>query len=65
MKQCFVFCAVFPKDYEMDKDMLIQLWIANSFICEDGTMDLEKKAEFIFFLKHAGELRIFVLREKE
>ena len=48
MKQCFAFCAVFPKDYEMEKDMLIQLWIANSFIGEDGTMDLEQKAEFIF-----------------
>ncbi|KAL6596983.1 hypothetical protein ACP70R_047117 [Stipagrostis hirtigluma subsp. patula] len=48
MKQCFAFCAVFPKDYEMEKDMLIRLWIANGYIHEDVTMDLVQKGELIF-----------------
>jgi hypothetical protein len=48
MKQCFAFCSVYAKDSEMEKDMLIQLWIANGFIQEEGTMGLSQKGELIF-----------------
>ncbi|KAK3122320.1 hypothetical protein QOZ80_8BG0668020 [Eleusine coracana subsp. coracana] len=48
MKQCFAFCAVFPKGYWMRKDRLVQLWMANGYIHEEETMDLEQKGEFIF-----------------
>ncbi|XP_078166448.1 disease resistance protein RGA2-like [Carex rostrata] len=48
VKQCFVFCVVFPKGYVMDKEMLIQLWIANGFIQCEGNMEPEVKGEAVF-----------------
>ncbi|KAL4601130.1 hypothetical protein ACB092_11G250000 [Castanea dentata] len=32
LKSCFTYCSLFPKDYEMDKKTVIQLWIAQGFV---------------------------------
>jgi hypothetical protein len=32
LKQCLVFCSLFPKDFKIEVELLIQLWIAQGFI---------------------------------
>ncbi|XP_027923033.1 putative disease resistance RPP13-like protein 1 [Vigna unguiculata] len=42
LKRCFAYCALFPKDYEFDKNELILLWIAQDFLhCSQQSNNLE------------------------
>ncbi|XP_030470475.2 putative disease resistance protein At3g14460 [Syzygium oleosum] len=39
LKRCFAYCAVFPKNYEIERDELVLLWIAEGFL--DGQKENE------------------------
>ncbi|XP_056692119.1 putative disease resistance protein RGA3 isoform X2 [Spinacia oleracea] len=42
LKHCFAYCALFPKDYELQKERLISLWIAGGFVvpsCERQSLE--------------------------
>ncbi|XP_058747889.1 putative disease resistance protein RGA1 [Vicia villosa] len=41
LKQCFSFCAIFPKDSIIMKEELIHLWLANGFISSRENLEVE------------------------
>ncbi|GKV38986.1 hypothetical protein SLEP1_g46832 [Rubroshorea leprosula] len=43
LKQCFAFCSIFPKDFVMERELLIQLWMALGFLqsTEESLMTME------------------------
>ncbi|XP_042496364.1 putative disease resistance protein RGA4 [Macadamia integrifolia] len=48
LKQCFSYCSIFPKDYVIEKENLMYLWMANGFIPSKGEMELEDIGNEIF-----------------
>jgi disease resistance protein RPM1 len=45
LKNCFLYCAMFPEDYLIHRKRLIRLWIAEGFIEQKGACSLEDTAE--------------------
>ncbi|KAK2430215.1 putative disease resistance protein RGA1 [Trifolium repens] len=48
LKQCFAFCAMFPKDTEIVKEDLIHLWMSNGFISSRKNLDVEDVGNMIW-----------------
>ena len=50
LKQCFAYCAIFPKDYDMIKDEVIQYWMAEGFLkpTEEANMAMEDIGNMYF-----------------
>ncbi|XP_023926758.1 putative disease resistance protein RGA3 [Quercus suber] len=49
LKGCFAFCSLFPKDFEIDKMTVIQLWMAHEFIqLSNDTQQVEDVADEYF-----------------
>ncbi|XP_047339606.1 putative disease resistance protein RGA1 [Impatiens glandulifera] len=41
LRRCFVFCAIFPKDAKIEKERLIQLWMAHGLISTVKNQEVE------------------------
>ncbi|XP_071934810.1 putative disease resistance protein RGA4 [Coffea arabica] len=52
IKKCFAYCSIFPKDAEMEGDMLIELWMAEGFL----QVDLKNKT-----MEEIGEYYLEIL----
>ncbi|CAL4990540.1 unnamed protein product [Urochloa decumbens] len=44
LKQCFVFCTLYPEDHSMSRDDLIRYWVAEGFVQEQEDQLLEDTA---------------------
>ncbi|CDP11107.1 unnamed protein product [Coffea canephora] len=52
LKKCFAYCSNFPKDHQIDKEQLVQLWIAEGLIEpeDESALDLEDKGYELFYI---------------
>ncbi|MED6108121.1 hypothetical protein PIB30_020567 [Stylosanthes scabra] len=48
LKRCFVYCSLYPKDFQFDKDDLILLWMAEDLLQPMGNNTLENIGSVYF-----------------
>ncbi|RCV39161.1 hypothetical protein SETIT_8G201100v2 [Setaria italica] len=48
LKQCFLYCALYPEDWTLCRDDLVRLWVAEGFIKKQKNQLLEDTAEEYF-----------------
>ncbi|KAK0595211.1 hypothetical protein LWI29_004513 [Acer saccharum] len=48
VKRCFSYCAIFPKDYQLDKDELIKLWMAQGYLELEQNKEMEMTGQNYF-----------------
>ncbi|WVZ49711.1 hypothetical protein U9M48_001043 [Paspalum notatum var. saurae] len=49
LKQCFIYCALFPENAVIYRDDIIRMWVAEGFINEEDGQLLEDTAEEYYF----------------
>uniref|UniRef100_A0A6N2MLG3 NB-ARC domain-containing protein n=1 Tax=Salix viminalis TaxID=40686 RepID=A0A6N2MLG3_SALVM len=45
VRRCFLYCAMFPKDYKMNRDELVKMWMAQGYLKGTGSRDMEVVGE--------------------
>ncbi|XP_062109181.1 putative disease resistance protein RGA3 isoform X1 [Humulus lupulus] len=47
-KRCFSICSIFPKDYVIHVDDLIDLWMSQGYVTNDFKINLKKEGQYHF-----------------
>ncbi|PON76288.1 NB-ARC domain, LRR domain containing protein [Parasponia andersonii] len=59
LKQCFLYCCIFPEDYVFNQGRLIRLWIAEGFVEWGRGVTQEKMAErYVIELVHRCMIQV-------
>ncbi|OQU84545.1 hypothetical protein SORBI_3004G074400 [Sorghum bicolor] len=48
LKNCFLYCSMFPQDYLFTREQLVKLWIVEGFVSHRGQSTLEEVADGYF-----------------
>uniref|UniRef100_A0A0D9VD74 NB-ARC domain-containing protein n=1 Tax=Leersia perrieri TaxID=77586 RepID=A0A0D9VD74_9ORYZ len=48
LKNCFLYCSMFPQDHIFNRELLIKLWIVEGFVTQRGHSTLEEVADGYF-----------------
>lgn len=67
LKRCFSFCAVYPKDYNFEKRILAEIWVAQGFVqCQlttDGCQYFEELVSRSFFQKAPCGIDTYIIHD--
>ncbi|XP_015697516.1 disease resistance protein RPM1-like [Oryza brachyantha] len=59
LRNCFLYCSMFPEDYLLSREVLVRLWIAEGFVVKKGDSTLEEVAEgYLMELVHRNMLQL-------
>ncbi|CAD6254172.1 unnamed protein product [Miscanthus lutarioriparius] len=59
LRNCFLYCSMFPEDYPLPREKLVRLWIAEGFVVKKGNSTLEEVAEgYLMELIHRNMLQV-------
>ncbi|XP_062009732.1 disease resistance protein RGA2-like [Rosa rugosa] len=48
VKRCLLYCAIFPKDYNLKKDNLIELWMSQDYLSSKENKEKRRKGQYYF-----------------
>ncbi|KAL5224626.1 hypothetical protein ABZP36_011265 [Zizania latifolia] len=59
LKNCFLYCSLFPQSYPLSRETLVKLWTAEGFIARRGSSTLEEVAdEYLIELTRGSLLQL-------